>query len=248
VRSCRRSGSTSPSSSRGSSAPTSSMQARYVPPPGEIPDDATTAGEVRQAAAANNRGQINDPIKGAAAIYAAVTAQNPPGRFQVGPDAIALVEGKLANVREELDAWRSLGSSTLSPPQRTRRLYRPSGCCSLHHAPTADASQCSNPPRSHGRNHATLDRRWGPRREDRRYSGRLGRLQRTTFYNYGPNRPCVTIDAFAEGRREASLPNTGTAGRLHGTGEAHLSLLSSRRLQHIAWPSRTHWSKDAPAW
>jgi NAD(P)-dependent dehydrogenase (short-subunit alcohol dehydrogenase family) len=79
----------------------------------EIPDYAETVGKVRRAAAANNHGQTNDPTRGAAAIYAAVTAANPPTRLQIGPDAIAMVEGKLAHVRDELDAWRSLGSSTL---------------------------------------------------------------------------------------------------------------------------------------
>ena len=79
----------------------------------QIPDYADTVGKVRVAAAANNHGQMNDPIRGAAAIYAAVTAAHPPSRFPVGPDAIAMVEGKLAHVRKELDEWRSLGSSTL---------------------------------------------------------------------------------------------------------------------------------------
>ena len=38
----------------------------------EIPDYAKTVGNVRRAAAANNHGQMNDPAKGAAAIYSAV--------------------------------------------------------------------------------------------------------------------------------------------------------------------------------
>jgi NAD(P)-dependent dehydrogenase (short-subunit alcohol dehydrogenase family) len=79
----------------------------------ELPDYAATAGRVRQAAAMRNGGQINDPAKGAAAIYAAVTAGQPPLRFQVGPDAVAMVEAKLTRVRDELEAWRPLASSTL---------------------------------------------------------------------------------------------------------------------------------------
>ena len=79
----------------------------------QIPDYAATAGRVRQAAAKSNGQQANDPVKGAAAIYAAVTAGNPPTRFQVGPDAIAMVEAKLTRVRDELEMWRELGSSTL---------------------------------------------------------------------------------------------------------------------------------------
>ena len=79
----------------------------------ELPDYAPTAGRVRQAVAASNGGQVNDPARGAAAIYAAVTAAQPPTRFQVGPDAVAMVEAKLVRVRDELEAWRSLASSTL---------------------------------------------------------------------------------------------------------------------------------------
>lgn len=78
-----------------------------------LPDYAATAGRVRQAVATSNGGQVNDPAKGAAAIYAAVTARQPPLRFQVGPDAVAMVEGKLARVRDELETWRPLASSTL---------------------------------------------------------------------------------------------------------------------------------------
>jgi NAD(P)-dependent dehydrogenase (short-subunit alcohol dehydrogenase family) len=79
----------------------------------ELPDYAATAGRVRQAAATGNGRQVNDPVKGAAAIYAAVTAGQPPLRFQAGPDAVAMVEAKLTRVREELEAWRPLASSTL---------------------------------------------------------------------------------------------------------------------------------------
>lgn len=79
----------------------------------ELPDCMATAGRVRQAVVTSNGGQINDPAKGAAAIYAAVTAEHPPFRFQVGPDAVAMVEAKLTRVRAELEAWRPLASSTL---------------------------------------------------------------------------------------------------------------------------------------
>ena len=79
----------------------------------ELPDYAATAGRVWRAVATSNGGQINDPAKGAAAIYAAVAAGQPPLRFQVGPDAIAMVENKLTRVRDELEAWRPLASSTL---------------------------------------------------------------------------------------------------------------------------------------
>jgi NAD(P)-dependent dehydrogenase (short-subunit alcohol dehydrogenase family) len=79
----------------------------------ELPDYAATAGRVRRAAAAGSGGQLNDPARGAAAIYAAVTAAQPPFRFQAGPDAVAMVADKLTRVRDELEAWRPLASSTL---------------------------------------------------------------------------------------------------------------------------------------
>lgn len=79
----------------------------------ELPDYAGTAGRVRQAVATSDGSQRNDPVKGAAAIYTAVTADQPPIRFQVGPDAVAMVEDKLTRVRDELEVWRTLASSTL---------------------------------------------------------------------------------------------------------------------------------------
>jgi NADP-dependent 3-hydroxy acid dehydrogenase YdfG len=87
----------------------SSLQATRT----QIPDYDATVGQVRRAAAKNNGLQINDPAKGAAAIYAAVTASDPPTRLQIGPDAIKMVEAKLTRVRDELEMWREIGSSTL---------------------------------------------------------------------------------------------------------------------------------------
>jgi len=98
-----------PGSFRTSFLDSSSLQATAK----ELPDYSATAGRVRQAVAAVNGGQVNDPAKGAAAVYAAVTAGQPPVRFQVGPDAVAMVEDKLTRVRDELEAWRPLASSTL---------------------------------------------------------------------------------------------------------------------------------------
>lgn len=79
----------------------------------EIPDYAETAGKVRHAVTVSNGGQPSDPAKGAAAIYTAVTSQQPPLRFQLGPDAVAMVEAKLSRVRDELERWRDLASSTV---------------------------------------------------------------------------------------------------------------------------------------
>jgi NAD(P)-dependent dehydrogenase (short-subunit alcohol dehydrogenase family) len=79
----------------------------------EFPDYAQTAGLMRQVVTVSNGGQLSDPVKGAAAIFAAVTASQPPFRFQVGPDAVAMVEAKLSAVRNELETWRDLASSTV---------------------------------------------------------------------------------------------------------------------------------------
>ena len=79
----------------------------------EYSDYAETAGKVRHAVTASNGEQPSDPALGAAAIYTAVTSQQPPFRFQLGPDAVAMVEAKLLRVREELETWRELASSTI---------------------------------------------------------------------------------------------------------------------------------------
>ena len=77
-----------------------------------IDDYADTAGRTRALSTGGNHVQVNDPVKGAAAIVDAVTSDHPPTRLPLGPDAIAVVEHKLAHVRDELEAWRSLSAST----------------------------------------------------------------------------------------------------------------------------------------
>ena len=79
----------------------------------ELPDYADTVGRVRRAVAVSSGGQPSDPALGAAAIYTAVTSTQPPFRLQLGPDAVAMVEAKLARVSTELETWRDLASSTV---------------------------------------------------------------------------------------------------------------------------------------
>jgi hypothetical protein len=81
-----------------------------------IDDYTATVGPVRAATSARNRSQINDPVKGAAAIVEAVTAAYPPTRLQLGPDAVASAERKLARVHQALQMWRTVGESTLYEP------------------------------------------------------------------------------------------------------------------------------------
>jgi short-subunit dehydrogenase len=77
-----------------------------------IEDYATTAGHVRNQAADRNHAQVNDPVKGAAAIMTIATTADPPARLQLGADSVAAVEAKLQRVTEELDKWRELAVST----------------------------------------------------------------------------------------------------------------------------------------
>ena len=77
-----------------------------------IDDYAASVGRVRDAASRSAGSQPNDPVKGAQAIVAAVTAADPPTRLQLGADAVATVERKLAHVRDELDQWRTVSEST----------------------------------------------------------------------------------------------------------------------------------------
>lgn len=59
-----------------------------------------------------NHAQTGDPVKGAAAMVAVVTAPNPPSRIQLGSDSVQRVVDKLALVQRELDQWRELSLST----------------------------------------------------------------------------------------------------------------------------------------
>ncbi|MFY9927074.1 MAG: oxidoreductase [Streptosporangiaceae bacterium] len=77
-----------------------------------IEDYAATAGQVRNQAADRNHAQVNDPVKGAAAIVAIATAADPPARLQLGADSVAAVEAKLQQVADDLSKWRELAVST----------------------------------------------------------------------------------------------------------------------------------------
>jgi NAD(P)-dependent dehydrogenase (short-subunit alcohol dehydrogenase family) len=77
-----------------------------------IADYEQTVGRTRAWADEHSRRQINDPAKGAAAIIAIATAENPPSRLQLGADCVAAVEAKLLRMVDELDQWRDLSAST----------------------------------------------------------------------------------------------------------------------------------------
>lgn len=77
-----------------------------------IADYAASTGQVRAQAAGRNLAQVNDPVKGAAAIVTIATVADPPVRLQLGADCVAAVEGKLQRVADELSKWRELAVST----------------------------------------------------------------------------------------------------------------------------------------
>ncbi|MHA7306426.1 oxidoreductase [Arthrobacter sp. TMN-49] len=77
-----------------------------------IDDYESTVGSVRAWATNADQAQVNDPIKGAAAIITIGTIAQPPLRLQLGADSVALVEGKLAQVAAEMEMWRELATST----------------------------------------------------------------------------------------------------------------------------------------
>ncbi|MBA2949639.1 oxidoreductase [Streptomyces himalayensis] len=77
-----------------------------------ISDYAETAGAVRQAVPGLNHAQPGDPVKGATAILTLADAANPPLRAQLGSDCAAEMDRKIAQFREEADAWRELALST----------------------------------------------------------------------------------------------------------------------------------------
>src|SRR3954447_16859198 len=78
----------------------------------EMPEYEETVGPTRSYVRDNHGLQPGDPAKAAAAIIAALGADNPPLRLVLGADAIANVERRLRVLTDELEAWRSLGEAT----------------------------------------------------------------------------------------------------------------------------------------
>lgn len=56
--------------------------------------------------------QQGDPVKAAQAIVAVVDSGKPPVHLLLGPDAVAMVRGRLAGMGEEIAAWEQLSSGT----------------------------------------------------------------------------------------------------------------------------------------
>jgi NAD(P)-dependent dehydrogenase (short-subunit alcohol dehydrogenase family) len=78
----------------------------------EMPEYADTVGPTRAYVRDGHLGQPGDPAKAAAAIVAALDADEPPLRLVLGEDAIGNIRQRLQRVSAELDAWAAVGAAT----------------------------------------------------------------------------------------------------------------------------------------
>jgi NAD(P)-dependent dehydrogenase (short-subunit alcohol dehydrogenase family) len=78
----------------------------------EMPEYADTVGPTRAYVRDGHGEQPGDPAKAAAAIIAALDADDPPLRLVLGEDAIGNIRTRLASVTEELDRWEDVGAAT----------------------------------------------------------------------------------------------------------------------------------------
>lgn len=77
-----------------------------------IPDYAEASAAIRAFYDARSHNQAGDPAKLGRALVTLANADNPPVRWSAGTDAIAVVEGKAAGLKADLDAWRDLSAFT----------------------------------------------------------------------------------------------------------------------------------------
>lgn len=78
----------------------------------ELPEYASTSGQMRLQISAVDGKQPGDPAKLVEAVRAVVDSDNPPLRLALGPDAVDVAEQKMAEWRADLERWRSLSNST----------------------------------------------------------------------------------------------------------------------------------------
>ena len=71
-----------------------------------IDDYAETAGKRRESTRANSGKQVGDPVRGAAAVVAAVESPEPPLRLLLGAPALELAYKRLDTLRANFDAWK----------------------------------------------------------------------------------------------------------------------------------------------
>jgi NAD(P)-dependent dehydrogenase (short-subunit alcohol dehydrogenase family) len=78
----------------------------------EMPEYADIVGPTRAYVRDGHLEQPGDPVKAAAAIVAALDADEPPLRLVLGEDAIGNIRRHLQGVSAELDAWEAVGAAT----------------------------------------------------------------------------------------------------------------------------------------
>ncbi|UVS77757.1 SDR family NAD(P)-dependent oxidoreductase [Actinokineospora sp. UTMC 2448] len=78
----------------------------------EIADYADTAGATRRMVSTADGAQPGDPAKAAAAIIAALDADDTPLRLPLGADAVDAIVGHLDAVRAEIGAWEKVARGT----------------------------------------------------------------------------------------------------------------------------------------
>ncbi|MEN5364663.1 oxidoreductase [Brevundimonas intermedia] len=77
-----------------------------------IADYAEASAALRGFYEARSHNQAGDPAKLGQALVSLSNAENPPVRWAAGTDAIGMIEGKIAGLTTELEAWRDLSVST----------------------------------------------------------------------------------------------------------------------------------------
>jgi NAD(P)-dependent dehydrogenase (short-subunit alcohol dehydrogenase family) len=73
---------------------------------------AATVGATRAYVESEDGHQAGDPAKAAAAIFAALDAEDPPLRLALGSDAVGAIRAKHEALRAELARWEELGRAT----------------------------------------------------------------------------------------------------------------------------------------
>lgn len=77
-----------------------------------IADYAQASAALREFYEARSHNQAGDPARLGQALVALANAENPPVRWAAGTDAVGMIEGKIAVLTTELEAWRHLSVST----------------------------------------------------------------------------------------------------------------------------------------
>lgn len=77
-----------------------------------IPDYAEASAALRTFYDARSRNQAGDPARLGRALVTLADAPQQPSRWSAGTDAVAVVQGKIDSLQQELNAWRDLSLST----------------------------------------------------------------------------------------------------------------------------------------